>query len=50
MLGEAAACLARDVPAGERGGGFWTPATMLGDRLMARLRAHAGVAFDLLDR
>jgi short subunit dehydrogenase-like uncharacterized protein len=50
MLGEAAACLARDVPAGERGGGFWTPATMLGDRLVARLRAHAGVAFDLLDR
>lgn len=48
MLGEAVACL------GETGrdripGGFWTPATALGDRLVERLTAHAGLTFELLD-
>jgi short subunit dehydrogenase-like uncharacterized protein len=45
MLGQAAACLASDVPG--RSGGFWTPATLLGDRLVERLRAHAGVTFEV---
>ncbi len=49
MLGQAAACLAFDVPKGERPGGFWTPATLLGDALIARLRAHSGLAFEILD-
>ena len=47
MLGQAAACLAHDVP-GLRGG-FWTPATAFGDRLVERLRAHAGLEFATLD-
>jgi short subunit dehydrogenase-like uncharacterized protein len=47
MLGQAAACLASDVP--RRPGGFWTPATLLGDRLVERLRAHAGLTFEALD-
>ena len=47
MLGQAAACLARDVPG--RPGGFWTPAALLGDALLERLRAHAGLTFDALD-
>jgi short subunit dehydrogenase-like uncharacterized protein len=47
MLGQAAACLAEDVA--DAPGGFWTPATLLGDRLVERLRAHAGVTFDLVD-
>ena len=49
MLGQAAACLAFDVPKGERPGGFWTPATLLGDALIERLRAHSGLAFEILD-
>jgi short subunit dehydrogenase-like uncharacterized protein len=47
MLGQAAACLAQDVP--DAPGGFWTPATLFGDRLVERLRAHAGLAFEPLD-
>ena len=49
MLGQAAACLAMDVPRDVVGGGFWTPATALGDRLIERLQAHSGVTFELLD-
>jgi len=48
MLGEAIACLALDVPRTEKAGGFWTPATALGDRLMQRLVAHAGLKFEAL--
>lgn len=47
MLSQAAACLARDVP-DDVAGGFWTPATILGDRLIARLQAHAGLTFAIL--
>jgi len=46
MLAQAAACLARDVPE-STAGGFWTPATLMGDRLIQRLQAHAGLTFDL---
>lgn len=49
MLGEAAACLALDVPKSALSGGFWTPATALGDRLLARLTANAGLTFEMLD-
>lgn len=48
MLGEAAACLAFDVPKDKLGGGFWTPATAMGDALVARLQQHAGLTFDVL--
>lgn len=47
MLSQAAACLAKDVPDGVPGG-FWTPATILGDRLIDRLQAHAGLTFEKL--
>jgi short subunit dehydrogenase-like uncharacterized protein len=47
MLSQAAACLAKDVPA-EVAGGFWTPATIMGDVLIERLKAHAGLSFELL--
>lgn len=46
MLGEAAMCLAFDVPLDTVAGGFWTPATIFGDRLVARLEAHAGLRFE----
>jgi short subunit dehydrogenase-like uncharacterized protein len=48
MLGQAAACLALDVGKGEKAGGFWTPATVFGDRLVARLSARAGLAFEAM--
>jgi len=48
MLGQAAACLALDIEKGAAPGGFWTPATIFGDRLLQRLRAHAGLAFEAL--
>jgi short subunit dehydrogenase-like uncharacterized protein len=50
MLGQAAACLAKDRPRTQLGGGFWTPATAFGDRLIARLEARSGLTFELLDK
>ncbi len=46
MLAQAAACLAKDVPA-DTPGGFWTPATVMGDQLIERLKADAGLTFEL---
>lgn len=46
MLGEAVTCLALDVP--DAPGGFWTPATLLGDALRQRLERHAGLSFDIM--
>lgn len=43
MLGESAVCLARDglaIP-----GGSWTPASAMGERLIERLEASAGISF-----
>lgn len=48
MLGQAAACLAFDAPR-DAPGGFWTPSTLLGAPLVDRLRASAGLTFDVLD-
>ena len=44
MLGQAAACLARDV-GDDAATGFCTPATLLGDALIDRLQARAGLTF-----
>jgi short subunit dehydrogenase-like uncharacterized protein len=49
MLGQVAACLAYSAGQEERKGGFWTPATLLGDRLIGALQAHAGLKFELLE-
>ncbi|MEM6475055.1 MAG: saccharopine dehydrogenase NADP-binding domain-containing protein [Pseudomonadota bacterium] len=48
MLSQAATCLAKDIPY-ETPGGFWTPATLLGDRLIERLKADAGLTFELVE-
>jgi short subunit dehydrogenase-like uncharacterized protein len=48
MLGQAAACLTQDVPP-TFAGGFWTPASIFGDRLLSRLQQRAGLAFSVLD-
>ena len=49
MLAQAGLCLARDIPADETPGGFWTPATAMGENLIRRLIDHAGFTFDLLE-
>jgi len=45
MLGESAVCLAQD--AIRTAGGCWTPASAMGEPLLARLNANAGVTFDI---
>ena len=47
MLAECAVCLARDDV--DVAGGFWTPASALGNHLLARLQEHAGLSFTLND-
>jgi short subunit dehydrogenase-like uncharacterized protein len=47
ILGEAAVCLARDVPRSTTPGGCWTPASAMGEALIRRLTAHAGLTFTL---
>jgi short subunit dehydrogenase-like uncharacterized protein len=46
MLGQAAACLALDTPRTKTPGGFWTPATIFGDRLIDRLTRYSGLRFE----
>jgi short subunit dehydrogenase-like uncharacterized protein len=48
MLGQAAACLALDVDKAATAGGFWTPATIFGDRLIDRLTARSGLTFEVV--
>jgi len=43
MIAEAAICLLKDAPATK--GGFWTPASAMGNSLIARLQSHAGLTF-----
>ena len=45
MLAETALCLAKDEPG--VGGGLWTPAAALGDKLVERLVRNAGLTFEL---
>ncbi|NKB35413.1 MAG: saccharopine dehydrogenase [Pseudomonadales bacterium] len=47
MLAQAGISLRRDVDKGEVAGGFWTPATVYGDRLIERLQSFAGLTFEL---
>jgi short subunit dehydrogenase-like uncharacterized protein len=47
MLGEAAVCLAKDELA--VGGGFWTPASALSGKYLARLKDKAGLTFESVD-
>ncbi|UDL07115.1 saccharopine dehydrogenase family protein [Marinobacter sp. CA1] len=48
MLGEAGACLAFDLDP-DAPGGFWTPASLLGQSLLDRLTTRAGLRFELLE-
>ncbi|MEM7504131.1 MAG: saccharopine dehydrogenase NADP-binding domain-containing protein [Pseudomonadota bacterium] len=49
MLTQAGLCLARDIDKGAAPGGFPTPATIFGSKLIDRLQAHAGLTFELVD-
>jgi short subunit dehydrogenase-like uncharacterized protein len=46
LLGEAAACLAQ-IPRTTTPGGCWTPAAAMGEPLIRRLQARAGLSFSL---
>ncbi len=47
MIGESAMCLVRDVGRDVTPGGVWTPGAALGEKLIARLEANAGLRFAL---
>ena len=49
MLGQAGVCLAKDIKSKDAAGGFWTPSTIFGDKLIERLRAQSGLSFEVLD-
>ncbi len=46
MLGESAVCLLKDVPKAKPAGGFWTPSTAMGEKLIERLITNAGLSFE----
>ena len=47
MLAQAGLSLAFDFTEEEKLGGFWTPATAMGDKLIDRLTKHAGMTFEV---
>lgn len=47
MLGQAAICLAEDIDKAVKGG-FWTPASLFGDKIIPRLEHHAGLTFKIV--
>ncbi|MFO7931279.1 MAG: saccharopine dehydrogenase NADP-binding domain-containing protein [Desulfosalsimonas sp.] len=49
MLAESAVCLLHDIPEQETGGGFWTPSTAMGEKLLERLVTNAGLSFKILE-
>ncbi|WP_201587620.1 saccharopine dehydrogenase family protein [Psychrobacter jeotgali] len=50
MLAQSALCLAQDISKDDVAGGFWTPASAMGDSLITRLEAHSGIEFTTLDK
>ncbi|MEO1620663.1 MAG: saccharopine dehydrogenase NADP-binding domain-containing protein [Cyanobacteria bacterium J06632_3] len=49
MLGQAGLCLAEDIASADKPGGFWTPASIFGDALIARLTSAAGMTFEVCE-
>ena len=47
MLGQAALCLAQDIAKQDKPGGFWTPASFFGDKIIPRLEKYAGLRFSV---
>jgi short subunit dehydrogenase-like uncharacterized protein len=48
MLGESAVCLLKDIGKKDIKGGFWTPATAMGQKLIDRLITNAGLTFNIV--
>lgn len=48
MLAEAGLCILDTAETGKNAGGFWTPASLMGDALVERLEANAGLTFETL--
>lgn len=49
MLAQSALCLAQDISHKDVKGGFWTPASAMGDKLIARLEEHSGLSFEVVE-
>ena len=49
MLAQAGLCLAFDLPKKDKAGGFWTPATAMGEKLIPRLIGDAGMKFEVVE-
>ena len=49
MIAECALTLTRDVDRDQTPGGVYTPAAAMGEALIARLREHAGLTFEMED-
>ncbi|MFL0811175.1 MAG: saccharopine dehydrogenase NADP-binding domain-containing protein [Agarilytica sp.] len=50
MLTQAALCLTIDCPKETSSGGFWTPASLFGEKLISRLQKRAGIDITVTDR
>ncbi|TCO76827.1 saccharopine dehydrogenase family protein [Chromatocurvus halotolerans] len=50
MLAQAGLSLCKEVSREQRGGGFWTPATVFDERLFRRLESYAGLRFEVLEQ
>lgn len=48
ILAQSGICLAQDVHSFSKPGGFWTPASLLGEALLQRLQQYAGLAFAVM--
>ena len=49
MLAQSGLCLLQDVDREACPGGFWTPASGLGNTLQTRLEKHAGLTFSVVE-
>jgi short subunit dehydrogenase-like uncharacterized protein len=49
ILGQAAACLAQEISKESTPGGFWTPASIFGEKLINRLVEKSGLTFEIID-
>lgn len=48
MLAESAICMALDIDKNKLSGGFWTPASAMGNSLIERLVKYAGLTFNVI--
>jgi len=49
MISESAICLGDEISRDEVPGGFWTPASAMGTKLIERLVRNAGLTFGMID-